>query len=171
MKIFSFVFVLSFAFSALAQASVTVGLVDVQRVLVSIKEGKSVMAKLEKTFNDKKTILKKDEEAIKKMGEDLKKQAAVLSEQARVEKERKMQEQIMQVQTKANQFQSEMQKMEQDLKKPIIDKLRPIIEEVSKSSSVSMTFELGSAPIIYAESKKDITEDVIAAYDKKYPVK
>ncbi len=34
---------------------------------------------------------------------------------------------------------------------------------------VAMTFELSAAPIVYAEAKKDITEDVIKAYDKKHP--
>jgi outer membrane protein len=152
-------------------ASVTVGLVDVQKVLTSIKEGQAVMKTLEKSFNSKKDTLKKDEDKIKKAGDDLKKQAAMLSEQARLTKEREIQEEILKVQGKAADFQREMQKMENDLKRPIIDKLRPIIEDVSKAAGVQMTFELGSAPIIYAESKKDITDDVIKAYDKKHPVK
>jgi outer membrane protein len=160
-----------FFFTLSAQASVTVGLVDVQKVLTSIKEGQSVMKTLEKSYNDKKSALKKDEEKIKKAGDDLKKQSAVLSEQARLTKEREIQEQILTVQKKASDFQRDMQKMENDLKRPIIEKLRPIIEDVSKSSGVSMTFELGSAPIIYAESKKDLTADVVKAYDKKHPVK
>ena len=163
--------ILSVLFTLSAHATVTIGLVDVQRVLTSIKEGQSVMKSLEKSFNSKKDTLKKDEEKIKKAGEDLKKQSAVLSEQARLTKEREIQEQIMKVQSKAAEFQKDMQKMENDLKKPIIEKLRPLIEEVSKTAAVSMTFELGSAPIIYAESKKDLTAEVVKAYDKKYPVK
>jgi outer membrane protein len=65
-------------------------------------------------------------------------------------------------------FQRDMQKMESDMKRPIIDKLRPVIEEVSKAASVDMTFELGSAPIIYAQNRKDLTEEVVKAYDKKH---
>jgi outer membrane protein len=167
---------LSFSLLALllcfeVHANVTIGLVDVQKVLTSIKEGQSVMKTLEKSFNSKKDTLKKDEDKIKKAGEDLKKQAAVLSEQARLTKEREIQEEILKVQGKAADYQREMQKMENDLKRPIIDKLRPVIEEVSKAAAVQLTFELGSAPIIYAESKKDLTDEVIKAYDKKYPGK
>ncbi len=160
-----------FFFAFQSQAAVTVGLVDVQKVLTSIKEGQSVMKTLEKSFNEKKATLKKDEEKIKKSGEDLKKQTAVLSEQARLTKEREIQEQILKVQGKASEYQRDMQKMENDLKRPIIDRLRPIIQEVSKAAGVAMTFEQGSAPIIYAESEKNLTEDVVKAYDKKYPVK
>jgi outer membrane protein len=159
--------VLSFA----ASAEVLVGLVDIQKVITTIKEGKNVQKTLEKSFNDKKAILKKDEDKIKKAQEDYKKQSMVLAEQARMNKEREMQEQMMGLQNKTMEFQKEIQKMEQDMKKPILEKLRPIIDEVSKESKVAMTFELSAAPIVYAEAKKDITDDVIKAYDKKYPGK
>jgi outer membrane protein len=163
--------ILLFAFSFSASASVLVGLVDIQKVITSIKEGKAVQKNLEKSFNDKKVILKKDEDKIKKAQEDYKKQSMVLAEQARMNKEREMQEMMMKLQSKTMEFQKEIQKMEQDMKKPILDKLRPIIDEVSKANAVAMTFELSAAPIVYAETKKDITDEVIKAYDKKHPGK
>lgn len=158
-------------FSVSSFAEVLVGLVDIQKVITSIKEGKNVQKTLEKSFNDKKTLLKKDEDKIKKAQEDYKKQSMVLAEAARMNKEREMQEMMMKLQNKTMEYQREIQKMEQDLKKPILDKLRPIIDEVSKEAKVAMTFELSAAPIVYAEAKKDITEDVIKAYDKKHPGK
>jgi outer membrane protein len=163
------ILILTLCFSA--QATVLVGLVDIQKVITTIKEGKGVQKTLEKAFNDKKSVLKKDEDKIKKSQEDYKKQSMVLAEQARITKEREIQELMMKLQSKTMEFQKEIQKMEQDMKKPILEKLRPIIDEISKANAVAMTFELSAAPIIYAEAKKDITEDVIKAYDKKYPGK
>jgi outer membrane protein len=162
-------FVLALALPS--QAEVLVGLVDIQKIITTIKEGKNVQSKLEKAFNDKKAILKKDEDKIKKAQEDYKKQSMVLAEQARMTKERELQELMMQLQQKTMEYQREIQKMEQDMKKPILEKLRPIIEEVSKSNAVAMTFELSAAPIIYAEAKKDLTEELIKSYDKKHPGK
>lgn len=159
------------AISVPSFASVLVGLVDIQKVITTIKEGKGVQKNLEKAFNDKKAILKKDEEKIKKSQEDYKKQSMVLAEAARMTKERELQEMMMGIQNKTMEYQREIQKMEQELKKPILEKLRPIIDEVSKANAVAMTFELSAAPIIYAEAKKDLTEDVIKAYDKKHPGK
>ena len=154
-----------------ANAAVLVGLVDIQKIITSIKEGISVQKTLEKAFNEKKVVLKKDEDKIKKAQEDYKKQSMVLAEQARINKEREIQESMMKLQSKTMEFQKEIQKMEQDMKKPILEKLRPIIDEVSKANAVAMTFELSAAPIIYAEAKKDMTDEVIKAYDKKYPGK
>lgn len=158
-------------FSLSSFSAVLVGLVDIQKVITTIKEGKAVQKSLEKSFNDKKVVLKKDEDKIKKAQEDYKKQSMVLAEAARMNKEREMQDMMMKLQNKTMEYQREIQKMEQDMKKPILEKLRPIIDEVSKSSGVDMTFELSAAPIVYAQSKKDITEDVIKAYDKKHPGK
>jgi outer membrane protein len=152
-------------------ANTLVGLVDIQKVITTIKEGKSVQKTLEKSFNDKKALLKKDEDKIKKAQEDFKKQSMVLADAARANKERELQEMMMGLQNKTMEYQRDIQKMEQDMKKPILDKLRPIIDDVSKSNQVTMTFELSAAPIVYAENKKDITDEVIKAYDKKHPGK
>lgn len=169
MKIFSFLLVLFFSYTA--SASVLIGLVDVQKIITSIKEGKSVQKKLEKSFNDKKVVLKKEEDKIKKAQENYKKQSMVLADAARATKERELQEMVMSLQNKTMEYQKEIQKMEQDLKKPILERLRPIIDEVSKSNQVAMTFELSAAPIVYAETKKDLSDEVIKAYDKKHPAK
>lgn len=167
----SLIALLALTFSLSSFATTLVGLVDIQKVITSIKEGKGVQKTLEKSFNDKKAILKKDEDKIKKAQEDYKKQSMVLAEAARLNKERELQEMMMGLQNKTMEYQREIQKMEQDLKKPLLEKLRPIIDEVSKENAVAMTFELSAAPIVYAEAKKDLTEDVVKAYDKKYPGK
>lgn len=167
MKIVIGLLLLTISFSSFS--AVTVGLVDIQKVITTIKEGKSVQKSLEKAFNDKKALLKKDEDKIKKAQEDYKKQSMVLAEAARMTKERELQESMMQLQNKTMEYQRDIQKMEQDMKKPILEKLRPIIDEASKAAAVDMTFELSAAPIVYAENKKDITDDVIKAYDKKHP--
>jgi outer membrane protein len=167
MKLILGVVLLTFSVSSFAE--VLIGLVDIQKIINSIKEGKNVQKTLEKSFNDKKVILKKDEEKIKKAQDDYKKQSMVLADAARATKEQEIQEMMMKLQNKTMEYQREIQKMEQDLKKPILEKLRPIINEVSKESKVAMTFELSAAPIVYAESQKDLTDDVIKAYDKKHP--
>ncbi len=169
MKLILSLMLLTYSLSSFS--SVLVGLVDIQKVITSIKEGKNVQKTLEKAFNDKKTVLKKEEDKIKKAQEDYKKQSMVLAEAARANKEREIQEMMMKLQNKTMEFQREIQKMEQDMKKPILEKLRPIIDEVSKANAVTMTFELSAAPIVYAEAKKDLSEEVIKSYDKKHPGK
>ncbi len=164
-----FVFaLLALTFSLNSSAETLIGLVDIQKIITTIKAGKEVQKQLEKSFNEKKAILKKEDDKIKKAQEDYKKQSLVLAEAARLNKEREIQEMALALQNKQMEFQKDIQKMEQDKKKPILDNLRPIIDEVSREKKVAMTFELSAAPIVYAEAKIELTDDVIKAYDKKY---
>lgn len=154
--------------SSQAFAGVKVGIVNIQKVITSISEGKSVLKTLEKSFKTKQKELKTEEEEIKKLQTSFQKQDMVLSEKAKIKKEQELRMKIGAFQKKTMQYQKDIQKQEAQLKQPILEKLKPVIDEVSKSEKVSMTFELTSSPVVYAEEKVDITEKVIKAYDKKY---
>ncbi|TDJ04892.1 MAG: OmpH family outer membrane protein [Deltaproteobacteria bacterium] len=145
-----------------------VGKVDIQRVLVTIKEGKAVRDKLKKRFDEKQKIVKKEEAAIRKLQEDLKKQAMVLNDKAKAKKEKEIQMRFMKLQQQTMGFQKEIQSLENKYKKPILNKLRGIITEVSKKAGVDMTFESSTAPIVYAKNEKDLTDEIIKEYDKKF---
>jgi outer membrane protein len=158
-----------FSMSLTTFAADKIGFVDIQKIISNVKQGQSVMKSLEKSFNDRKSKLKKSEDAIKKDQEDFAKQSAVMNDAARVKKEREIQQEIFELQNKTMEAQKEINEMERDLKKPIIDRVKAIIEEVSKKAGVAMTVEVSTSPIVYAESKTDLTDEVIKLYDERNP--
>ncbi len=164
MKIFLFIAI----FASNVFAAPLIGKVDVQKILLTINEGKAVRDKLKKSFEEKQAILKKDQEEIQKGEEDLKKQMAVLNDKAKEKKEKELQGKFMQLQQKTMQFQKEISEMEAQFKKPIMGKLQEVITEVSKNAGVDFTIEVSTAPIIYAKADKDLTDEVIKAYDAKF---
>ena len=166
-----FVSMMALMFVLPVYANILVGTVDVQKVLVTIKEGKAVRDKLKGEFDKKQKLLKKDEAAIQKAQQNYQKQSMVMNDKAKANKEREIQGMIMQLQQKTMKFQKEIQGMEQKLKKPILDRIKGLIEEASKKAKVDLTFEVSTAPVIYAKSQKDLTDEVIKMYDKKYPKK
>jgi outer membrane protein len=149
--------------------SMIIGKVDIQRVLLSVSQGKKVRDQLKAEFEKKKKILDKEQQKIKKMQEDFQKQSLVMSDSAKVEKEKQLQEAVMKLQQKSLGFQKEIQEMENKMKGPIIDRVREVVTTISKKSKVDVTFEASTAPVVYAKNEKDLTEDVIKAYDKKFP--
>lgn len=149
--------------------SMIIGKVDIQRVLLSVSQGKKVRDQLKAEFEKKKKVLDKEQQKIKKMQEDFQKQSLVMSDSAKVEKEKQLQEAVMKLQQKSLGFQKEIQEMENKMKGPIIDRVREIVTTISKKSKVDVTFEASTAPVVYAKNEKDLTEDVIKAYDKKFP--
>ena len=155
-------------FSLQAMANVKVGVVNIQKVITSIGEGKSVMKTLEKSFKAKQKEIKAEEEAIKKLQQDYQKQSSLLSEKAKAKKENEIRQKIAQLQQKTMEYQKNIQSQEQQLKKPILEKLKPVIDQVSKQEKVAMTFEISSSPVVYAQEQVDITDKVIKTYDKKH---
>lgn len=163
-----FVTILAFLFTSQAAFAIMVGRVDMQRVLLNINEGKKVRKDLEKYYNTKQKELKSEEDKIKKMQQDFEKQAVALNEKARLKKQQDIQKALLSYQQLRNKYQEELQNKEQKAKKPIIEKVRTVIEGVSQTAGVDMTFEANTAPIMYAKQKKDLTDEVIKAYNKKH---
>jgi outer membrane protein len=148
-----------------------VGTVALQKVLQETKEGQQIRGKL-KDFVDSKTAeIKKEQERIEKMRKDYEKQAAVLNDKARIEKETKIQEEMIAFDEKRGKYQKEFEEMEKKMRDPMLEKLYKIVEEISKKNEVTITFEKGTAPVLYYAKEKDLTDEVTKAYDAKYPVK
>lgn len=158
--------VLALSFSAFAQT--TIGRVDIQKVLMTINEGKNVRTELEKFFNEKQTELRKEEDKIKKMQEDFEKQSFALNDQAKGQRQQDIQKAIFELQEKTGEYQNVLRERENKLKQPILEKIKVIVEEISKKAEVDMTFEASTAPIIYAKSIKELTDDVIKEYNRKH---
>jgi outer membrane protein len=151
-----------------AVAEVKIGVVNIQEILNSIKEGKKVTGQLKKSYEEKKSKLRKEEERIKKAQDDFVKQGAFLSAEAKAKKEKKIQADIMALRNKTMEYQRDIQKQEANLKKPILDKIKKIIDKVSKSSGVDLTIEVSASPVVFAKSKLDLTPKVIKQYDQQY---
>lgn len=152
-----------------AMAAVSVGKVDVQKVLITVTQGQSVRDQLKKAFDEKQKVLKDEEDKIRKLQDDYQKKASVLNDKEKGKKEREIQEKIVAIQQKTAAFQKEIQDMEQKLKTPILEKVKAVVDEVAKNSEVDMVYEAATAPILYAKQEKDLTDEVIKVYNKKFP--
>ena len=70
MKLISIV--LAFVLACSANA-VVIGKVDIQKILLTVKQGQKVRDSLKKEFDKKQKVLKKEEESIRKLQENFKK--------------------------------------------------------------------------------------------------
>ena len=164
----SLIAIMALVVSGSVFANVSIGKVDVQKVLITVNQGVAVRDQLKKSFEDKQKVLKKDEDEIKKLQEDFTKKAAVINEKEKAKKEREIQEKIMGIQQKTATFQKEIQDLEQNLKTPILERVKTVVDEVSKSAGVDFVYESATAPILYSKSEKDLTDDVVKLYNKKF---
>ena len=159
---------LGFAFPAF---SMLVGKVDIQHILLTVKEGQKVRNELKNEFDKKQSEIKSEEEKIKSAKAAYEKQSLVMNAKAKEQKERELQEMIMNLQQKTMGYQREMQAKEQKMMKPILDRIRGIIEEIGKKEKLDIAYEVSAPGVVFAANEKDITPMVIQSYDAKYPGK
>ncbi|MES3038728.1 MAG: OmpH family outer membrane protein [Bdellovibrionota bacterium] len=152
--------------SPLAFGETKIAVVDMQKAIQSTSAGKKAKADLEAEFEKRKKDLQKKEADLKKMQEDLEKKRSVLSEEVLQKRQGEFQEEMMKYRDLVGKNQMEIQKKERDLSGPIVDKVRKVIAKIAKEKGYSMVLE-NSAMVLYSEAGSDITDQVIAGYEKE----
>jgi outer membrane protein len=150
-----------------AAADMKIAVVDLQKALQTVDAGKKAKSSLEKEFNEKKKTLQAEETALKKMKEDWDKQSAVLSEEAKMKKQGEMQERWIKYRELFSKSQMDIQARERELTDPIIGKLKVVVDDVGAKKGYSIIFEKNDSSVLFLQQKDDLTEEVIAAFNKK----
>lgn len=159
---------MSVAFSTVASAAETkVGYVDVQKAIQATSAGKKAKEILDGEFGKRKKDLDKKKADIEKMQQDLEKKKSVLSEEVMNKKQLELQEEMMKFQKTVGENQVELQKKEKELIEPIIEKMKKMIEKVAVEKGYSLIIDKQAQAILYYQKDADVTDVVIAAFEKE----
>ncbi len=150
--------------SAVVQAELKVGVLDVQRVILTVEEGKQARQKLEKLVRDKEEEFKKQREQLKKQIQELDSPASLLSKEARMEKEKELEKKKYDLMSAQGQFQEQVKGQEMQATQKIAITASKLSHEIAKKENFDFIFEAGSSGLIYAKNPVDITPRVISAY-------
>lgn len=157
---------LSAVFSVNAMAS-DFGIVDIQKVILSVDEGKAARADLEKEIKAKEKEFLSQKEELDKMNKDWKAQAALMTEDARRAKQVEFQEKFMALRNEEMQFQQSLKKKEAQVTQMIAMKVAKMVNDMAKSKKMKVVFEANSSGLIYVDNPVDLTNDVIKVYDSE----
>ena len=163
-----------------AEDTFKIGFVDAQKVLNDSTRGKEAKGRLEKERDAKQQEIRAREqeirprqEEIKKLEADLQKQAPVLSDAARKERQdaitRKIRDVGRLVEDLRRLFEDsnrDLQKRETDLLNEILREIRKVVVAYGKEHAYTLILEAQSG-IIYASQGADLTDEVLAAFDKR----
>lgn len=141
--------------------------VDMQRVILSVEEGKKARADLEKEIKGKEKDLLKKKEELDKMNKDWREQSPLLSEEAKRKKQQEFQEKFMALRQEEASFQAEIKRKEQMATQKIAISVAEMVNEISEKRGFDMVFETNSAGLLYLKNPVDLTQDVIKAYEQK----
>ena len=147
------------------------GIVDMQRVILSVAEGKAERAKLEKEIKSKEKELLAAKEELEKLNKDWQSQAPLLSEKAKLAKQKTFQEKLISLRNAEMEFHASIKRKEQNATQHIADKVAVLVDEIATKENFIMVFESSTSGLLYLKDPVDITPRVIAAYDKQHPHK
>jgi outer membrane protein len=143
------------------------GVVNVQKVLDTVDEGKKAKSQFEQEVLSKKNEVEKKQTELKKMQENYEKQKSILSPSAQEEKRKEYESKAMEYQKYQMQTQTDLAKRERQLADDILNKIRGIVEKIGRDGGYQVIWEKNEGGLIYYKNAYDITSEVIAAYDKQ----
>lgn len=144
-----------------------IGVVDFQKALNEVEEGKSAKARLKSEFEQKQKTLDALQNSLKKMQEDLEKQKLVLSQDAMKQKEAEYREKFIELQKKLAEFRGELQQKEVQYTGNILVTLKQIVQDIGAKDKYTLIFEKGQDVLLYSPTATDLTGQLISIYNSK----
>ena len=162
-----FVFLVVFASVPLAhaQSGSKLGVVDFQRALNEVSEGKKAKANLEERYEATRLQVESRRAEVQQMQENLEAQRVMLSATALTEKEQALQTKMVEFQQLVMESQQEMGLMEQELTAGILEKLYKVAQGIGAEGGFNLVVE--SSAVVFVNGVTDITDQVIAKFNSK----
>ena len=114
-----------------------VAIVDLNKAMNEVDEGKAAVARLEQQFNKKKAELEKKGQAIQALKTDLDMKSSVLSDQAKRDRIQELQEKATAFQQEQMEADQEMNLMRNKLQSDLAEKLKGVCADISKKEGYS----------------------------------
>jgi len=146
-------------------APVKIGLVDFQKALNEVEEGKRAKAGLKAQFETKQQTLNAKQEALKKLKDDIEARKAALSADAMRQKEAEYRDKFLDLQKTLAQFRQEMATKEAEMTEGIVKRLRATVQNIGKKDKFDIIFEKSQETVLYAPQAVDLTGKVISSFN------
>lgn len=142
-----------------------IGVVDMQRALMEIEDGRKAKASLKQVFEQKQKVLDKQQVDLKALKESLEKQRNVLARDVMEKKLGEYQRAFAELQSTYMAFQQELGAKEGDLTKPIIERLQRIMRRIGQTDGYALILDRGEAGVVFVPSTYDLTDLLIQRYN------
>lgn len=140
--------------------------VDFQKALEQVNEGKIVQARLEGMYTVKKKTIEEMEQRLMAMQQEYEQQAMVMTPDALKAKEREIMQAQMLYQQEVQKAEMEFQAQYNQEMETLLGKMADICEVMGKEKGYEMVIER-NAGVVYT-SAPDVTSDLVARYNAKY---
>ena len=157
-----------FCFSSVSWAG-GIAVVDLQKAINEVQEGKSAKTKLDKLYELKQQQLQQMEQKLQSDYMAYEQQKALLADSVRQQKEQELMMAQQQLQQMALQAENEMQQNYAAEMEELVTKMKGIAEAIGVEKKLDLILETTESGLVYkADQIEDLTDEVIKRYDTKY---
>lgn len=155
--------------NALSAESLKIGVLDVQRCFKESNEGKRLYEGLKKKQETLQNQFNKKEDELKSLQKELEKQSLMLSLDAKEDKQKEFERKRRELQFLYQDITEEMKKAEISAQQKVIKDLKAVVDTIAKAGKYELVFDVTRSNIVYWSGKADITDEVIAEYNRMKP--
>ena len=153
------------------QAQQKIAVINMQDALVATKDGQKAVNDLRAKYGPKDQELQKRSQELTAKQEQYRKTQNTISEAAKATLEREIDTLQRSMQRDADDVKQDMDADQQRMVNELVQKMMQVISKYAADNQFTAVFDVSQQPnnILYASNTADITQDVIALYDKAAP--
>lgn len=141
--------------------SAKIGVVDLQKIMQTSSQMKTIQQKLEKEFKPRRDKLVASETALKSDMEKFKRDSAILSQNQKKDLEKKILAAQQQFERDGQQYQQELSTAHNEAMEGLYTKVRAAISKIAKDEKYDLIVQKDAAP--FSIAALDVTEKVMKA--------
>jgi outer membrane protein len=146
---------------------VKIAVVDLDQALNSTEEGKSAREEITRKQRDAQAKLQPQIEKFKQMEEELKSKKFVLSEEALYQKQLDLLELKNEIDSQGKELEGKLKLDLERLVAPLRKKMVEIVQGIGRDQGYTLIVERGTPGLLYAREALDVTDTVVAQFNKK----
>ena len=160
--------VLAASLGAQTQQPPKIGIIHIQNAIISTKDGQKAAAELQAKFDPKRKELEAKQSEIAQLQQQLSKGSNTMAEAQRINLTREIDQKTKALNRATEDAELEFQQEQGRILNELGSKMLQVIDKYAKDNGYSLILDVSSpqTPVLFAANGIDVTQDIIALYDK-----
>jgi len=157
---------------ASAQTTLKIGVIDMQKALLSTKDGEKAVAELKAKFAPKEQEFQKRQAELQAKQEQYRKTENTISEEAKATLARDIDAMTKNLQRDTDDARQDVDQEQQRVLNELGQKMMQVLQKYATDKQLTMILDVSGQPnnILFASNTIDVTRDIITMYDAAAPV-
>lgn len=147
----------------------SIGFVDAERAVASVKEGQAKLRELEAWAEPERQRVTALQTKVNDLRQQINQQSAVAAEEALQELRERELSARREFEDARREFQRQLEAKQNEFLADVAMKVGTVASEYGKANGFDAIFVLNAQPLVYVSESADLTDTVIKLYDERFP--